>query len=205
MYFVHNPVWLQRLLSGFTWRRETDKPVLYLTFDDGPIPELTPWVLDVLKAHSARATFFCVGDNVRKHPAIYQRILSEGHAVGNHTFNHLNGIKTPLNTYLDNVAQCADQVQSRLFRPPYGRLTRAQSRALRSDYEIIMWDVLSADFDQTITPERCLDNVLRHARKGSIVVLHDNIKAAHNLRYALPRILSHFSDKGFQFEPLTAG
>jgi peptidoglycan-N-acetylglucosamine deacetylase len=203
MYLNYTPRWLQRLFPGFLWRVPTRERVLYLTFDDGPIPELTPWVLDTLQPYGAKATFFCVGDNVRKHPSIYERILAEGHQVGNHTQHHRNAWKIPASAYLDDVAQCAEYVKSNLFRPPYGRLRGEQARSLRADYRIVMWDVLSADFDGTITPERCLQNVLRHARPGSIVVLHDNIKAAQNLRYALPRILAHYAGMGWRFEGLS--
>ncbi len=172
---------------------------LYMTFDDGPIPEMTPYILDLLQKHGAKATFFCVGDNVLKYPDIYRRIQADGHSVGNHTFHHLNGWKTPLSEYVENVHQCARYVQSRLFRPPYGCLTRKQMAALAPAYQIIMWDVLSGDFDPSVGPEQCLRHVTRHARPGSIIVLHDNIKAQKQVFYALPRLLDYFNEKGYRF------
>ncbi len=202
MYLARTPFLLQTILPGFEWRIATADPVLYLTFDDGPIPELTPWVLEILRRYKAKATFFCVGENVRKHPEIYRQILQDGHTVGNHTYNHLNGWKTADETYLENVQECAHWVQSKLFRPPYGRLRRSQRKELSSQYRLIMWDVLSGDFDPTITPQKCCDNVLSNARPGSIVVLHDNIKAAENLRVVLPAILEHFSGKGYRFDAI---
>jgi len=202
MYLVKTPALLRWLSPPCLWRVSAKEKVLYLTFDDGPIPELTPWILDTLQPFQAKATFFCVGDNVHKYPDIFKRTIAEGHAAGNHTFHHLNGWKTPLTPYLDNVQRCQEQVNTRLFRPPYGRMTRQQHAALHADYQVVMWDVLSGDFDQSITPQKCLNNVLRNARPGSIVVLHDNIKATENIRYALPRILQVFSNKGYRFESL---
>lgn len=191
-------------MPAYTWRVPTNEPVLYLTFDDGPIPEVTPWVLDTLAAYQAKATFFCVGDNVRKHPDVFQRIQHENHAIGNHTFNHLNGWKTETNTYLQNIAQCAEIVPTGLFRPPYGRLKNSQKNALKGSFQLIMWDVLCGDFDKNISPEQCLQNVLKNAQKGSIVVLHDSLKAEKNMRFVLPAVLEHFSQKGFRFEKLSA-
>jgi peptidoglycan-N-acetylglucosamine deacetylase len=203
VYFVKTPAWLPWLLPPALWRMHGHEKALYLTFDDGPIPELTPWVLDTLAGYGAKATFFCVGENVQKYNAIFKRIIQEGHTVGNHTFNHLNGWKTSYRTYMDNVQQCTDQVQSRLFRPPYGRVTRRQHRLLmEAGYQVVLWDVLSGDFDSSITPEKCLQNVQHNARPGSIVVLHDNIKATKNLQYALPRILGEFSNRGYVFRAL---
>lgn len=204
MFFAKTPTLIQALFPRYTWRLPATEKVLYLTFDDGPIPEITPWVLDMLKKHRARATFFCVGDNVKKHPGVYRQILEEGHAAGNHTFNHLNGWKTGKSAYLDNVEQCAEWVTSGLFRPPYGRLTPAQRRSLQGRYRIIMWDVLSGDYSRSISPEQCLRHVIDHARPGSIVVLHDSLKAERNLRFVLPAVLEHFSGLGYRFEKLTA-
>lgn len=204
MYLVNTPRLLQALAPSLTWRIPTLEKMLYLTFDDGPIPDVTPFVLGELRRVGARATFFCVGDNVRKHPDVFAQILAEGHAVGNHTFNHLNGWKTPLGDYLKNVSDCAQLVDSQLFRPPYGRLRGAQRRALAEHYRIVMWDVLSGDFDLKISGEQCLQNILRHARPGSIVVMHDSLKAAPRLRYALPRALDFFAERGYRFECLEA-
>ena len=198
------PRFLARLFPKRLWFVPTREKTLYLTFDDGPIPEVTPFVLDTLAEHGAQATFFCVGENVHKHPEVYRRILEEGHAVGNHTFHHLNGWKTPTEAYLDNVARCAELVESPLFRPPYGRLTQAQAKRLNPTYRLVMWDVLAKDYDPTTDAEACFQNVSRHARPGSIVVLHDSLKAQHNLRVVLPRILAFFGEKGFSFQKLPA-
>lgn len=177
---------------------------LYLTFDDGPVDGPTDFVLDCLRTHHIKATFFCIGDNIRKHPHVYSQIVTEGHAVGNHTFNHLNGWSTALEHYVDNVALCETQLGSksqRLFRPPYGRITRGQIRRL-SDFRIIMWDVLTLDYDKSRAPERSLRNVLAACRPGSILVFHDSLKAEKNLRYMLPRLLDHFGGKQFQFKAI---
>ncbi|MFN4256636.1 MAG: polysaccharide deacetylase family protein [Saprospiraceae bacterium] len=205
MYLVKSPRLLQALAPSLLWHVETQEKVLYLTFDDGPIPDVTPFVLGELRRFGARATFFCVGDNVQKHPDIFAQILAEGHTVGNHTFNHLNGWKTPLEPYLENVAACAQLVDSQLFRPPYGRLRRAQRKALEGQYRIVMWDVLSGDFDLNIAGEQCLENVLQNALPGSIIVMHDSLKAEPRLRFALPRVLEHFSEAGYVFEELKRG
>lgn len=189
-------------MPSYIWRLPTADKSLYLTFDDGPIPEVTPWVLETLRGYAAKATFFCVGDNVQKHPEVFQQVVSEGHAVGNHTFNHLNGWKTDTGVYLENVAQCGQVLSSNLFRPPYGRLKSQQMKALKKDFRIVMWDVLSGDFSPNLSAEQCLQHVLRHARPGSIVVLHDSLKAERNLKYVLPRVLEHFKAAGYRFEAL---
>ena len=203
MYLIKTPALMRTIAPQILWRVETNDREIYLTFDDGPIPEVTPWILDTLACYDAKATFFCVGDNVRKYPDLYRRILREGHQVGNHTFNHLKGCQTDLQTYLDNVARCAEWAPSSLFRPPYGLLSLRQKRALQNDYQIVMWDVLSGDFDLNISPQQCLRNVLDHAAPGSIVVFHDNIKALPRIRYALPETLSRLSAYGFVFRALS--
>lgn len=202
VYLVKTPNIVQSLWPRFLWRMPTQERVLYLTFDDGPIPEVTPWVLDVLKAFGAKATFFCVGENVRRYPDIYQRILAEGHSTGNHTYNHLNGWKTKTLDYLRNVRRCAHLVQSNLFRPPYGRLSPCQHASLERHYTIVLWDVLSGDFDQNVDARQCLENVVENAVSGSIIVLHDNIKTAEKLRFVLPELLRHFTQQGYRFERL---
>lgn len=200
MFFAKTPAFLPYLMPGYTWRISTSDKTLFLTFDDGPIPELTPWVLEILRKYNAKATFFCVGDNVRKYPAVFQQILSEGHAVGNHTFNHLNGWKTSTAEYLQNIEKCESLLSSKLFRPPYGRMKTEQKKALEKRFRIIMWDVLSGDFSQKISTEHCLHNVVEHARPGSIIVFHDSLKAERNLRFVLPRVLEHFGALGYGFE-----
>lgn len=195
---------LQQLFRSLLWRIDTREKVIYLTFDDGPIPEVTPWVLQELKRHEARATFFVVGDNVRKHPDLLSSILADGHRTGSHTEHHLNGWTTPLRAYLRDVNACAQRVPSRLFRPPYGRIRLSQIRALRKRFRIVMWDVLSKDYDTALSPADCLQRVLRGVKPGSIVVFHDSLKAEPRLRHALPSVLKHFSELGYRFEALPA-
>ena len=200
MYLVKTPRLIQSLFPNFVWRIPTQEKVIHLTFDDGPIPEATPWVLDQLKQYNARATFFCVGENVKKHPAIFEQVVNSNHVVGNHTFNHLNGWGSDNIPYFHNVRNCAHLVKSDLFRPPYGRLLPKQAQFLQRHYQIIMWDVLSGDFDPEITKEQCLENVLRSTNPGSIIVFHDSLKAMDKLQYVLPRVLKHYSDLGYKFE-----
>lgn len=214
MYLHFVPSFFQRFFPAFTWCRKVDgRKVLYLTFDDGPVPEVTPFVLESLKAFSAKATFFCVGDNIRKYPEILQQLLKDGHRIGNHTFHHLNGLKVRNSDYLNDIQQCREAIKEferaenlgpgpMLFRPPYGRIRRSQSRQLFKNYQLIMWDVLSADFDPRLRPQDCLKKSIRYSRSGSIVVFHDNPKAFGNLRWVLPRFLAHFSAKGYTFEVL---
>jgi peptidoglycan-N-acetylglucosamine deacetylase len=202
MYLVRTPRLIQSLIPNYTWSIPTDEKVMYLTFDDGPIPEVTPWVLETLKKFNAKATFFCVGDNVNKNPSIFQQVLSEGHAIGNHTFSHINGWNSDNIPYFHDVRHCAKLVKSSLFRPPYGRLTPKQTQFLTRHYDIVMWDVLSGDFDQNISKEDCLKNVVSAAKRGSIIVFHDSLKAAERMMYALPRVLEYFAAKGYRFESL---
>lgn len=200
MYLVKTPKLIQSLMPGYIWRIPTKEKVLHLTFDDGPIPEITPWVLDVLAQYQAKATFFCVGENVKKHPEIFKEIVQQGHAVGNHTYNHLNGWETENIHYFHNIRHCAQLVKSDLFRPPYGRISPSQGSFLERHYKIVMWDILSGDFDPNLSKEKCLENVLTHTREGSIVVLHDSVKAQEKMQYVLPRILDHFTKEGYIFE-----
>jgi peptidoglycan/xylan/chitin deacetylase (PgdA/CDA1 family) len=205
MYLTRTPAFVQNLFPAFLWRHETLGKQLFLTFDDGPVPQVTPWVLDVLQDYGAHATFFCVGENVQRYPDIFRRICREGHTVGNHTFNHISGWSHDPDAYVQNVATCSDYVESDLFRPPYGRLGRRQARALMGRrYRIVMWDVLSGDFDRDLDPEQCYRNVVNNARPGSIIVFHDSIKAEQNLRWALPKVLEFFSQEGYQFVNLQA-
>lgn len=204
MYLSKMPRFIQDMFPAFHWRVDTDEPVLFLTFDDGPVPEVTPWVLDTLAAFQAHATFFCVGANVVRYPELIQRILSEGHAVGSHTFHHLSGWASENDAYFQDVRRCARLVGSDLFRPPYGRIKPAQAKFLQRHYRIVMWDVLSGDFDTTRNGEDCYRQVTRHAGPGSIVVFHDSVKAEPRLREALPRVLEYFAAQGYRFEALTS-
>lgn len=179
------------------------KKIAYLTFDDGPIPETTPYILDTLKKYGAKATFFCVGENVKKYPELYQRLLAEGHYAGNHTFNHLKGWKTPLKQYIDNVEECSRYVSSELFRPPYGKMTFRQYHALKTRFQLIYWDVLTPDYDITTTARDCLDIIKKKTRPGSIIVLHDNLKAKNKLPELLPGTLDFLSEKRFDIQLIT--
>lgn len=197
MYFVKTPKIVQNLLPHCTWRIQGNDEDIYLTFDDGPIPQVTPWVLDQLDAWQAKATFFCVGHNVEKHPEVFQDVVNRGHQVGSHTYNHLDGWKTDNMTYFRNVWKGARKVSSNLFRPPYGRLLPSQMRFLSRHYRVIMWDILSGDFDAQLDAETCLQNILKNARPGSIIVLHDSLKSFDKLQYVLPRLLENLTLRGF--------
>ncbi len=187
----------------YIWNIETEEKSIFLTFDDGPHPEATTFVLDELKKYNANATFFCVGKNVNLYPEVYTRILNEGHAVGNHTFNHLNGWKTGDKKYLDDVREAAKYIDSLLFRPPYGKLGRFKAQQIKAfGMHVVMWSVLSGDFDNSLSAEKCRDNVILNAKEGSIVVFHDSEKSFTRMKGALPAVLQYFSEKGFSFKSL---
>jgi peptidoglycan/xylan/chitin deacetylase (PgdA/CDA1 family) len=218
-YLVKTPWWLKRLYPGLLWQMPvaSGEKVIYLTFDDGPHPEATPFALDELKKYNARATFFCIGKNVQEYPQLYRRLLMEGHRVGNHTQNHLNGWKADDKKYLENIREASHLIDSDLFRPPYGRITRFQAALLKRDIsaagavgiddgmgmKVVMWEVLSGDFDQGIDAGQCLKNVIRNTRSGSIVVFHDSGKALNRMSGALPEVLKHFSGLGYKFEAIS--
>lgn len=206
-YFIKTPWIVKQLFRSYVWSLPGVGNQVYLTFDDGPHPQITTWVLDVLQQHGAAATFFCIGKNVQQHPEVYARILSEGHAVGNHTQHHVNGWKVSVQHYLDDVREAATHIRSGLFRPPYGRIKRRQAgriaAALQNTHaRIIMWDVLSADFDRSISAQQCLDNVMNNVSAGSIIVFHDSEKAAPHLRYVLPKVLEELRKKNYRFAKL---
>ena len=201
-YPIKSPFWLRALYPQLIWHKSRQKKTIYLTFDDGPIPDVTPSILNILKQHGIKATFFCVGENIHKHPEVFQQLINDGHSVGNHTYNHLKGWKNSNKDYLDNVTQCQALTGTKLFRPPYGRGTRAQYTKLIKSHEIIMWDVMSGDFDPSISPEKCLNNVIKHTTNGSIIVFHDNIKAKPRVLYALPKAIQHWTEAGFTFGTL---
>jgi peptidoglycan/xylan/chitin deacetylase (PgdA/CDA1 family) len=221
MYLVKSPLLLKWFYSSLTWNKPRSQKIVYLTFDDGPIPNVTDFVLNTLKSQNALATFFCIGDNIIKHTSVFERIKEEGHAIGNHTFNHLKGWKTDNQTYLDNFIKCQNLTLTNLFRPPYGRIKKSQIKSLTSAYnatinsstqnfsspdnsqlQIIMWDVLSGDFDLKLSPEKCYQNVIKNARNGSIIVFHDSLKAFDRLQYALPKALQYLKEQGYQFGTL---
>lgn len=206
-YFIKTPWWLKKLYSSYIWSIDSKEKDIYLSFDDGPHREITPFVLDELKKYNAKATFFCIGKNVLAEPATYRRIIDEGHAVGNHTQRHLNGWKNKDDIYLADVREAGKYIDSNLFRPPYGRITSFQARnikqALQKDVaKIIMWDVISGDFDETLTADQCLQHVILNAKKGSVVVLHDSEKAFPRLKYFLPLMLDFFAGQQYNFKKI---
>ena len=206
MYFIKTPFWLRLLYRSCIWRKPTKDRVLYLSFDDGPHPEATPFVLQQLAKFNAQASFFCIGKNVQLFPEIYAALTEANHTVGNHTQHHMNGWKNNTTNYIADIQEATKSISSNLFRPPYGRISFAQISALRLHpalpQEIVMWDVLSGDFDTNITGEACAQNVIQHAGPGSIIVFHDSAKAMDRLRVALPKVLAHFSKLGYQFKAL---
>ena len=204
-YIAKTPKWVKKLFTGSIWEMPQTQKAIYLTFDDGPHPLITPFVLDELNKYNAKASFFCIGKNVEENRAVFKRIIDEGHAIGNHTYDHLDGWKTANDDYLKNVLKAKEHIDSYLFRPPYGRITRNQQKDLTQldePFKIIMWSVLSGDFDERITPEHCCKNVLKNTKSGSVVVFHDSEKANERMRYALPRVLKYFSEKGYLFKKI---
>jgi len=205
MYLVKTPWLLKLLYPQLTWDANKAGRCIYLTFDDGPIPIVTPFVLNILKQYNAKATFFCIGDNIRKHSDVFEQVKTEGHAIGNHTYNHLKGWETDDQKYLDNFLMADKLVGSDLFRPPYGRVKRSQAKLLKQakpDLKLIMWNVLSADFDTDIQPEKCLDNVVKNTTTGDIVLFHDSLKAFDRLEYALPKAMEYWSNAGYEFKAI---
>lgn len=217
MYTVRPPFFLKWIYPKLLWNKSSTEKIVYLTFDDGPIPNVTEFVLNTLKNFQIKATFFCIGDNIQKHPEIFELIKKAGHAVGNHTFNHLKGWDTNDATYIANFWKCQALTNTNLFRPPYGRIKKSQIRELakswqlmakdkvkpeHSQQQIVMWDVLSGDFDAGISGEQCYQNVIRNTRNGSIIVFHDSLKAWDRLEYALPKSIAYLLEKGYQFRTL---
>lgn len=205
LYLVRTPWWIKRFIYPvYDWNMPAGQKKLYLSFDDGPHPTATPFVLDTLKQYRAKASFFCIGKNVAAYPELYKRVLLEGHAVGNHTQNHLNGWKTGDAAYLANIVEASQYIDSKLFRPPYGRITRFQARQVqkRLGLRVVMWSVLSGDFDRQLDPQKCYLNVQKNATDGSIIVFHDSEKAFERMAYALPGVLEYFSARGFGFDKI---
>ncbi|WP_397364710.1 polysaccharide deacetylase family protein [Olleya sp. R77988] len=210
---VKTPKLIQCLFPKYLWKKAFVSKTIYLTFDNGPTPEITQWTLDQLKLYNAKATFFCIGDNIKKYPDIFKSVLDEGHSVGNHTYNHLKGWETNTEKYIKNTGESQNLIElksqnlkgenQKLFRPPFGKIKRSQAKQLlKQGYKIVMWSVLSYDWEQQISKEKCLQNVIKTTTSGSIVVFHDSIKASRNMQYALPKVLDYFSKKGYTFKAL---
>jgi len=203
MYLITSPWWLRKIYApGLTWHMPVKDKELFLTFDDGPHPTITPFVLNLLKQYNAKATFFCIGKNVKLYPEVYRQVIDEGHKIGNHTHNHLNGWKTADGDYLKNIMLARETIDSNLFRPPYGCVTRFQAQQLKKLFKIVMWDVLSGDFDTSIEGSKCYNNVVGNVRAGSIIVFHDSDKAFPRLKYALPKVLQYFTKEGYEMKTI---
>jgi peptidoglycan/xylan/chitin deacetylase (PgdA/CDA1 family) len=202
VYLVKTPAIVRPLSSQLKWKVQGAKNEVYLTFDDGPTPGVTAQVLDILDSYEAKATFFCIGGNAQRHHGLYAEICKRGHSTGNHTWNHMDGWAFSDYSYYKNVLECSQWVDSNLFRPPYGRITRSQARGISKRYSIVMWDVLSADWRKDVSPEQCLQNVTAHSTPGSIVVFHDSEKASRNMLYALPRALEFWRKSGLKVTAL---
>ncbi len=215
---VKTPTLIKKILPDYVWEFSTSEKILYLTFDDGPTPEITKWTLDILKQFEAKATFFCIGNNIQKHPGIFHSILNDGHRIGNHSNTHLKGWKTSVENYISDVHEAQKIIiselnksdttsqklnSSLLFRPPYGQIKPSQGKALKTlGYTVVTWNILSFDWDKETHPETCYNNVISKSKPGSIIVFHDSVKASKSLMYALPKVLEYFSEKGFRFETL---
>lgn len=203
MFLYKSNILFRTFYPNFIWKLPTQRPIIYLTFDDGPTPEVTEFVLNTLAEFKAKATFFCIGENIIKNPDIFSQILANGHSVGNHTMNHPNGWNTDNETYIDNFDQCKSVIgEVNLFRPPYGKIKKSQAKTILKTHKIIMWDVISYDFSPEMNPQKCLSVCLKYSKSGSIVVFHDSQKAFKNMAYTLPRFLAYFQEKGYSFEPI---
>ena len=208
---IKTPVVAKKMFPNYIWDIPTTAKTIYLTFDDGPTPKITNWTLKTLKDFNAKATFFCIGKNIKKNPEIFQNILNDGHTIGNHTQNHIKGWKTSSKKYLKNIEEAKTSIEKqnpniepvRFFRPPYGQVTPKQGKKLIAlGYKIVMWDVLSFDWDKNVSEATCLENVISKAKSGSIIVFHDSIKASKNMKYALPKVLEHFSNLNYTFSAI---
>lgn len=203
-YWIKTRWFIRWIFRSFIWKLPANGNCVYLTFDDGPTPEVTPWVLDELDKYNAKATFFCIGDRIDKSPDLFKRLIDDGHSIGNHSYSHLNAWHVDAEAYLEDIEKCQESILklhpqgTNLLRPPYGKLRRSQTLKLRKRFRIMMWDVLSADFDLRITPEKCTENVLRNVRPGSIVIFHDSVKSYPNMEKALPATLEFIHKKGWK-------
>jgi peptidoglycan-N-acetylglucosamine deacetylase len=205
LYFITTPWWLRNFFPGCVWEIKTEEKVIYLSFDDGPHPDITPFVLAELKKYNAKATFFCIGDNVKKFPEVYKQVINGGHAIGNHTMHHINGWQNTDDDYLRDIDQAGDLIKSNLFRPPYGRIKNSQLRKLKIEnpqLKTIMWSVLTGDWVATLNPEKCFEQIKNKIYPGSIVVFHDSEKANERMSYTLPKLLEHFARLNYTFKKI---
>lgn len=208
-YFFRTNWIIRTLFPNYTWRKDPHLKKVYLTFDDGPTPAVTPWVIDQLNQFDATAAFFCIGQNIDANPEIFDQLIKSNHLIGNHTDDHCNGWKTSNDHYIESVKKCSEKIRSKVnslshFRPPYGKITAKQADQVRSiGYSVVMWEIISGDYDTALSPEKCLENVLYKIRPGSIIVFHDSVKAFANLEYVLPRTLQFLKDNGYEFGALT--
>lgn len=201
MFIEQPPQLIRCLYPSAIWRMDKDKKAVYLTFDDGPIPRVTPWVLDVLDRYGIKATFFMVGDNIRKHPNEFRMVVERGHRIGNHTFNHIRGLSYDINSYLENTDKaCRMMMNTNLFRPPHGYMSPKQYAELKKRYKIIMWDLVTRDYNRKFTGEQILQKVKKYARNGSIITFHDSLKSEENIRYALPKAIEWLMEQGYEFK-----
>ena len=211
---IKTPLVAKKMFPNYVWNLSSTEKTIYLTFDDGPTPEITDWTLITLKKFDAQATFFCIGDNIKKYPDIFKNIVNDGHVIGNHTQNHIKGWKAKTKDYLKNIEEAQNIIDEKiqesevrsqnLFRPPYGQITPKQGRNLIAlGYKIVMWDLLSFDWDKSTTEAKCLENVISKAKSGSVIVFHDSLKASKNMTYALPKVLEHFSNQNYNFKAIT--
>ena len=201
MFIEQPPQIIRYLYLSAIWRMDKDERAVYLTFDDGPIPRVTPWVLDVLDKYGIKATFFMVGDNIRKHPDEFRMVVERGHRIGNHTFNHIRGLSYDINSYLENTEKaCRMMIGTNLFRPPHGYMSPKQYAELKKRYKIIMWDLVTRDYNRKFNGEQILQKVKKYARNGSIITFHDSIKSEENLKYALPKAIEWLKEQGYEFK-----
>ncbi|MDY3266573.1 MAG: polysaccharide deacetylase family protein [Phocaeicola sp.] len=200
MFIEQPPQFLRILYPKAIWRMNKNEKAVYLTFDDGPIPVVTPWVLDLLDKYKIKATFFMVGDNVRKHPEEFQMVVNRGHRIGNHTFNHIRGLDYKGDSYLENTDKANAYLKTNLFRPPHGYMSPKQYRTLKDKYKIIMWDLVTRDYNRKLNGKQVLGKVKKYVRNGSIITFHDSIKSEENLKYALPRAIEWLQEQGYEFK-----
>lgn len=203
MFIEQPPTAFRIFFPNAAWRIPQKEKTVYLTFDDGPIPEVTPWVLEILEKYGVKATFFCVGDNVRKHPEVFKQVVDAGHKVGNHSFNHIQGFKYSTRRYLENIEKADALIHSELYRPPHGQLYIRQQLKLKRKYQIVMWDVVTRDYNKELSGDFVLSIVKKKVRNGSIIVFHDSLKAEKNMKYAMPKAIEWLLQEGYRFEVLS--